>query len=124
MLRDRSFPLKGVIAGVVAVVSAAVLASAACSHSELPGPAPSSTPPASSSLLTIRPSGTGTGTVTANPPGPYRVGDTVVLTATPGPTSLFSGWTAPCPTTQPPPATCTVTIPANGLTISAQFDLD
>ncbi|HUK33464.1 MAG TPA: hypothetical protein VLV86_06125, partial [Vicinamibacterales bacterium] len=73
--------------------------------------------------LTIRSSGTGAGTVNASPSGPYKSGDVVVLTAMPGSSSVFSAWTAPCPTTIPPPSTCTLTL-TTSTTVTVQFDLD
>ncbi len=74
--------------------------------------------------ITVRLAGSGTGTVTANPPGPtYASGTTVVLTATPGQSSFFTGWTAPCPTALPGPLTCTLTV-TSSVSLFAQFDLN
>jgi hypothetical protein len=98
--------------------------SACASGPNLAAPSTSSTPAATTGLqLTIRTSGTGAGTVNASPPGPYKSGDVVVLTAMPGSTSIFEAWTAPCPTTIPPPSSCTLTLSTN-TSVTVQFDLD
>ncbi len=113
-------------AGLLAIV----LGAAACSS----GPTvatnnptattPQTPAPSGSVQLTIRPSGTGTGTVTADPAGPnYQPGTSVTLTAIAGSTSLLTGWTAPCPTTLPPPTTCRLTL-TSSVTVTVQFDLD
>jgi len=103
----------------------AACASACASGPNLAAPSSSttSTTAATGIQLTIRSSGTGAGTVTANPPGPYKSGDVVVLTAKPGSASIFDAWTAPCPTNIPPPSTCTLTLTTD-TTVTAQFDLD
>ena len=103
----------------------AVSASACASGPNLGAPSPSTTTTTSTSglQLTIKSSGTGAGTVTANPPGPYKSGDVVVLTAKPASSSVFDAWTAPCPTNVPPASTCTLTLTTD-TTITAQFDLD
>ena len=89
-----------------------------------PATTPQTPTPSGSVQLTIRPSGTGTGTVTADPPGPnYQPGTSVTLTAIPGSTSLLTGWTAPCPTTLPPATTCRLTL-TSSVTVTVQFDLD
>jgi YVTN family beta-propeller protein len=69
-------------------------------------------------LLSVTDAGTGSGTVSSNPSGincpgacsaSYQSGTQVVLTATPAPGSMFSGWSgAGCPAT----GTCTVTMNA------------
>jgi hypothetical protein len=47
--------------------------------------------------LTIIRSGTGQGKVITNPPGPaFRKGDSVTVTAIPGPFSVFDGWSGNC----------------------------
>ncbi|HEX2731260.1 MAG TPA: trypsin-like serine protease [Polyangiaceae bacterium] len=80
--------------------------------------------------LTVRRLGTNAGTVSSNPSGINCTGDgsdcselfdlgtTVTLTATPGPNSLFSGWSGACSGTA---TTCTLTI-NSALTVSATFD--
>lgn len=63
---------------------------------------------ATSYTLSIVTSGTGSGSVTANPPGPTYAGGTVVtLTATPNAASTFAGWSGDCSGTS---STCTVTM--------------
>lgn len=46
--------------------------------------------------ITIRYAGTGSGTVTASPAGPYAYGTYVKLTAVPGTGSVFAGWSGLC----------------------------
>jgi hypothetical protein len=60
---------------------------------------------------------TGSGSVTADPAGPYHYGDTVTLTAIPDAGWMFAGWDA-CAGT----GTCTVTLSAD-TTITATFTL-
>jgi hypothetical protein len=83
-----------------------------------------------SQSLTVTKPGTGTGTVTSNPmgincgltcSGTFTVGNTVVLTATAAAGSTFTGWSGGgCTGT----GTCSVVIPAGGVTVSATFTLD
>src|SRR5439155_214472 len=77
--------------------------------------------------LTVSPSGEGTGTVTSTPgdincgascTASFASGTVVVLTATPGASSVFMGWngggctgTGPCTVTMSAAATLTVTFP-------------
>src|SRR6185503_17325597 len=78
--------------------------------------------------LNVTLSGTGNGTVSSTPPGiacllgtdcteVFACGTTVLLRATPGPTSVFSGWTGGgCGGT----GTCTLVMNVN-TTVDAQF---
>ena len=77
--------------------------------------------------LTVVRAGTGTGTVTSNPPGidcnidcdeTYLATTPVVLTATVGPNSVFAGWSGGCTGT----GTCAITINA-AATVTATFNL-
>jgi hypothetical protein len=77
--------------------------------------------------VTIFPAGTGSGTVTSNPPGvdcgstcsaAFDAGSTVTLTATPAPGSRFAGWSGDCSGTDP----CTVTMDGNK-NVTATFEL-
>ena len=80
-------------------------------------------------LLTVIPSGNGTGTITSSPGGitcpgdcteNYTTGQVVTLTAAPGIGSMFTGWSgvAGCPGTAP----CTVTISV-ATNVAATFTL-
>ena len=69
------------------------------------------------SILTISTIGTGSGTVSANPPGPnYTAGTTVTLTAAPAAGSTFTGWSGACSGT----GSCVVTMNADK-TVTATF---
>ena len=60
-------------------------------------PASGGTPPPGSAALTVQTAGKGSGTVTANPPGPtYPAGTTVTLTALPSAGFAFAGWSGAC----------------------------
>jgi hypothetical protein len=68
--------------------------------------------------LSTSTSGTGAGTVTANPSGAtFSAGTVVTLTATPNANSTFSGWSGACSGTS---ATCQVTMNSN-LSAAASF---
>jgi hypothetical protein len=70
--------------------------------------------------LTIIRSGTGQGKVVTNPPGPaFRRGDSVTLTAIPGPFSVFDGWSGNCAGAS---RTCTVIL-SNDRAVTATFSL-
>ncbi len=70
--------------------------------------------------LTIIRSGTGQGKVLTNPPGPaFRRGDSVTLTAIPGPFSVFDGWSGNCAGAS---RTCTVVL-SNDRAVTATFSL-
>jgi len=80
-------------------------------------------PPA---ILTVTRTGSGSGTVTSNPPGitcpsqcthQYLEGETVALTANPAAGSFFAGWTGACTGNKP---ACTVPLAGNA-SASAQF---
>ena len=61
--------------------------------------------------LSISKTGTGNGTVSANPSGPsYTAGTSVTLTASPDSNSTFTGWSGACAGTQ---STCTLTMTAS-----------
>jgi uncharacterized repeat protein (TIGR02543 family) len=82
-----------------------------------------------SQALSVTKQGTGSGTVTSNPmgincgatcSGSFTVGSTVVLTAAPAAGSTFTGWSGGgCTGT----GTCSVVIPAGGVSVSATFTL-
>jgi len=82
------------------------------------------TPPIPQYTLTINTTGTGTGRVTTDPSplsdtGKYLSGTPVTLTATPGPTSTFTGWTGGVTST----GTFTGTITMNtDQTVTANFN--
>jgi len=77
------------------------------------------TAPPSQFNLTVSNAGTGTGTVSLNPPGgTYAGGTAVTLTATPNTGSTFAGWSGACTGT----GTCTLTMNANE-TVTATFNL-
>lgn len=67
--------------------------------------------------LSTRVRGTGSGSITANPPGSsFAAGTVVSLTATPASGSTFSGWSGACSGA----GACTLTMNAN-LTVTASF---
>ena len=69
--------------------------------------------------LTVGYAGTGTGGVSASPPGPtYASGTVVTLSASPGSGSTFAGWSGACSGT----GSCTVTMNSN-LSVTATFNL-
>ena len=113
-----------VVIGLLGIALSAVACASGPTVATANPPATGSQTSNGSIQLTIRPSGTGTGTVAAVPPGPnYDPGTSVTLAAIAGSTSLLTGWTAPCPTTLPPPTTCRLTL-TSSVTVSVQFDLD
>ncbi|MDQ1424824.1 MAG: trimeric autotransporter adhesin [Acidimicrobiaceae bacterium] len=76
-------------------------------------------------VLTVEPAGDGIGHVTSDPPGincpgtctaSFPAGRQVTLTATSGPNSQFTGWSAPCTGT----GSCTVTMAAD-VSVSPEF---
>jgi len=80
-----------------------------------------------SAQLTVQNAGTGTGTVTSNPPGincgptctaSIAIGTAVTLTAAPGTGSAFAGWSGACSGT----GTCAVTLTA-ATSVTATFNL-
>jgi len=72
----------------------------------------------SSYTLTVSTAGTGTGTVTNSPSGTsFSAGTSVTLTATPGRSSVFSGWSGACSGTS---RTCTITMNSNA-SVTATF---
>jgi hypothetical protein len=75
---------------------------------------------ASQYTLSITQGGTGTGTVTGNPPGTtFSAGTVVALTAAPSASSTFTGWSGGCTGTSP---TCSVTL-NNNTAVTATFAL-
>jgi uncharacterized protein (TIGR03437 family) len=69
--------------------------------------------------LTATTAGNGSGSISANPPGPsYPAGTVVTLTATPAAGSTFAGWSGACSGT----GSCTVTMNSNEA-VTAQFNL-
>lgn len=84
--------------------------------------------PLNSAVLTIVKAGNGSGTVESNVSGincgldcteTYSIGQEVVLTATPGSGSTFTGWNGPCSGTK----SCTITIDL-ALSVTANFTPD
>lgn len=76
--------------------------------------------PAQSFSITVTKSGTGTGSVTLDPPGPsYTSGTSVMLTAIPSSGSLFVNWSGNCTGTS---STCTLSMTANR-SVNAVFNL-
>ena len=70
--------------------------------------------------LTIRTSGTGTGTVSTNPSGTlFNAGTLVTLTAVPNTNSTFTGWSGACSGTS---TTCRLTMNGNK-SVTAAFTL-
>jgi hypothetical protein len=70
--------------------------------------------------LSISTSGSGSGTVTSSPTGTiFNAGTSVTLTATPGASSIFAGWSGACSGTS---SSCTVAMNSN-LSVTAAFNL-
>lgn len=89
------------------------------------GPNPPQPPPPSTNLLTVSKSGTGSGSVNSSPAGIacgpdcseiYLAAATVTLSASPGPGSLFTGWSGACTGT----GSCTVTM-ETAKSVTAKF---